>query len=194
MTDPKAPGYLPDMSATSDESALLVPVPAAGPAVAGHRAGLDLSARYGVPAHFTVLYPFLPPAELTGETLASIRALMAGIAAFDFTLDRVGWFDGDVTWLGPRDPAPFRALTDAAFAAFPSCPPYGGQFADVVPHLTIGHLGGEDALRQAAAEVAGHLPIVAQATEVLLMTGPDPDPASAPSQWRTLAAFRLGGY
>lgn len=180
------------MPAASDESALLVPVPAAEPAVAGHRARLDLSARYGVPAHFTVLYPFLPPAELTDEVLGSIRALTAGIEAFDFTLDRVGWFDGDVAWLGPRDPAPFRFLTEAAFATFPSCPPYGGQFDDVVPHLTIGHLGGENDLRQAAAEVSGHLPIAARATQVLLMTGPRPDLARDPGQWRTLAAFRLG--
>lgn len=178
--------------AVAEESALLLTVPAAESAVAGHRARLDLSARDGVPPHFTVLYPFLPPAQLTEAALASVRMLMAGIEAFDFTLDRVGWFGGDVTWLGPRDPAPFRALTDAAFAAFPSCPPYGGQFDDVVPHLTIGHLGGEDALRRAAAEVSGHLPIAARATEVVLMTGPRPDPAREPGQWRSLATFRLG--
>ena len=73
-----------------DESALLVPVPAAEAAVAGHRARLDLSARQGVPAHITVLYPFLPADELTDAVLESVRVLTAGIQAFDFTLDRVG--------------------------------------------------------------------------------------------------------
>ena len=43
------------------ESALLVAVPAAEPAVAAHRSRLDTSAAVGVPAHITVLYPFLPP-------------------------------------------------------------------------------------------------------------------------------------
>ena len=175
-----------------DESALLVPVPAAEAAVAGHRARLDLSARQGVPAHITVLYPFLPADELTDAVLESVRVLTAGIQAFDFTLDRVGWFGCDVVWLGPRDQAPFRSLTEKAFAAFPSCPPYGGRYDDVVPHLTVGDLGGEDALRQAAAEVSGHLPIATRATEVILMTGPRPDRAAQPGQWRTVATFGLG--
>lgn len=175
-----------------DESALLVPIPAAEAAVGVHRAKLDLSAREGVPAHITVLYPFLPVGELTDGVLESVRVLMAGIEAFDFTLDRVSWFGSDVVWLGPRDPAPFRSLTEKAFAAFPACPPYGGQYADVVPHLTVGDLGGEDALRLAAAEVSGHLPIAAQATEVILMTGPGPGSAARPGRWRTVATFRLG--
>jgi hypothetical protein len=184
---------LPGVPIAPDESALLVPVPAAEAAVGRHRARLDRSAREGVPAHITVLYPFLPLAEVTDEVVESVRALMAGIEAFDFTLDRVSWFGGDVVWLGPRDPAPFRSLADKAFAAFPSCPPYGGQYDDVVPHLTVGDLGGEDALRQAAAEVSGHLPIATRATEVILMTGPGRDPAGQPGRWRTVAAFRLGG-
>src|SRR5580658_9294142 len=46
------PGAGPDW-----ESALLVLVPAAEPAVGQHRARLDGAARDGVPAHITVLYP-----------------------------------------------------------------------------------------------------------------------------------------
>jgi hypothetical protein len=42
------------------QSALLLPVPAAEAAVGPYRALLDPSARDGVPAHITVLYPFLP--------------------------------------------------------------------------------------------------------------------------------------
>jgi 2'-5' RNA ligase len=187
---------LPGVPIAPDESALLVPVPAAEAAVGEHRAKLDRSAREGVPAHIPVLYPFLPVGELTDGVLESVRVLMAGIEAFDFTLDRVSWFGSDVVWLGPRDPAPFRSLTEKAFAAFPACPPYGGQYADVVPHLTVGDLGGEDVLRLAAAEVSGHLPIATQATEVILMTGPrpgsGPDPAARPGRWRTMATFRLG--
>ena len=183
------------MPAAPHESALLLPVPAAEPAVARHRARLDASARDGVPAHITVLYPFLPPAELGDEALAAVRQLIAGIEAFDFTLDRIGWFGEAVTWLGPRDPAPFRSLTDAAFAAFPSCPPYGGVIPSdgVIPHLTVGHLGGREALREAAAEASAHLPIAARAVEVIVMSGPRPGgPETPPGQWRTIAAFPLG--
>jgi hypothetical protein len=45
------------------ESALLVTVPAAEPAVARHRSRLDTSATVGVPAHITVLYPFAASAS-----------------------------------------------------------------------------------------------------------------------------------
>jgi 2'-5' RNA ligase len=168
-------------------------VPAAEPAVAEHRARLDSSARDGVPAHVTVLYPFLPPALLDDAVLASLGRLFAGIPAFGFSLDRVAWFGDAVVFLGPRDPAPFRALTDRTFAAFPSCPPYGGQHAEVVPHLTIGDRGGLAALATAGAGVVPHLPVEAAATEVILMAGPPPgDLAIPPGQWRRLASFPLG--
>ena len=61
------PDQVPDLTrergtAPDWQSALLILVPAAEPAVGEHRARLDASARDGVPAHLTVLYPFLPPA------------------------------------------------------------------------------------------------------------------------------------
>jgi hypothetical protein len=175
------------------ETALLLPVPAAEPAVSRHRAQFDEAARDGVPAHITVLYPFLAPAGISQPLLASLGRLFAGFAAFDFTLDRVGWFGEQVVWLGPRDPAPFSALTSAAFTAFPSCPPYDGQHAEVIPHLTIGHTGGQQALRAAAESVRPCLPIEATAAEVILMAGPRPGtPSTPPGQWRTVAAFVLG--
>lgn len=182
------PGTDPDW-----ETALLLAVPTAEPAVSRHRARLDEAARDGVPAHITVLYPFMPPAGIGEPLLASLRRLFAGIAAFEFTLDRVGWFGEKVVWLGPRDSAPFTALTTLAFAAFPSCPPYGGKFAEVIPHLTIGHAGSPQGLRAAAESVRPCLPIKAAAAEVSLMTGPRPGTAGTPpGQWRTIAAFPLG--
>ncbi len=175
------------------ESALLLPVAAAESAVGLHRARLDEAARDGVPAHITVLYPFLPPAGIDSALLGSLGRLFLGQPGFTFTLDRVGWFGEEIVWLGPRDPAPFAALTDLVFTAFPSCPPYGGQFPEVIPHLTMGHIGGAAALRAAADSVRPYLPIESTAAEVILMTGPHPgDPDTRPGQWRTIAAFPLG--
>jgi len=190
-----APDPVPSSSAGSPEwqTALLVAVPAAEAAVGEHRARLDASARHGVPAHLTVLYPFLPPSQVSQAVLGSLAGLFAGVPAFGFTLDRVAWFGDGVVWLAPQDAAPFRELTALAGRAFPACVPYGGQFADVVPHLTVGHLG-DLAARQAAGDAVGRrLPIVARAAEVTLMSGPAPgDPAARPGRWRRLAAFPLG--
>ena len=89
------PDLIPD-AGPGWETMLLLPVSAAEPAVGRHRARLVESARNGVPAHITVLYPFLPPAEISEPLLASLGRLFAGFAAFEFTLDRVGWFGGEV--------------------------------------------------------------------------------------------------
>jgi hypothetical protein len=175
------------------QSALLLAVPAAEAAVGAHRARLDASARDGVPAHLTVLYPFLPPAEIGPGVLAELSRLFAGTPRFDFTLDRVRWFGESVVWLGPSDESPFRALTERAALAYPSCLPYGGRHPDTVPHLTIGHRGEPAELRAAAEAVRPLLPIGAEATEVTLMAGPEPGlPAGPPNQWRTAASFPLG--
>jgi hypothetical protein len=73
---------------------------------------------------------------------------------------------------------------------------YRGAHEDVVPHLTIGHLGGPVELRAAAAQVSPLLPITMEATTVILMAGPTPGRASGPpgppGQWQTVASFPLG--
>jgi 2'-5' RNA ligase len=183
---------MPDRHDFAEQSALLVLVPAAEPAVGKHRARLDASARDGVPAHLTVLYPFLPPGQIGDDELSALARLFAGFPSFDVTLDRVSWFGEQVVWLGPRDEVPFRALTSLVFAAYPACAPYGGRHADVIPHLTIGHDAGPAVLRAAAEDVRPHLPISARATEVTLMAGPTPgNPETPPNQWSTIAAFPL---
>lgn len=193
MPDPASDPARGQGTPQSEGSALLVVVPAAEPLVEEHRARLDPSASVGVPAHLTVLYPFLPPELIDDAVLASLTALFAPVPAFAFTLDRVSWFGDDVVWLGPRDARPFRALTVLAWEAFPAWAPYGGQYADVTPHLTIGQHRGPAALRAAAQAVRPRLPVEATATEVTLMAGPSPyGPRTEPARWRTLAAFPLG--
>jgi hypothetical protein len=191
-----AAGWVVRVGGVSDEdmqSALLVLVPAAEPVVGPHRARLDSSARDGVPAHLTVLYPFLPPAEIGQGVLAKLSRLFAAVPRFAFSLDRVRWFDQSVVWLGPSDESPFRALTGLAWSAYPSNPPYGGDHPDTVPHLTIGHGGGPAELRAAAEAVRPLLPIATEATEVTLMAGPKPGQSSQPpGQWRSVASFPLG--
>jgi hypothetical protein len=89
----------------------------------------------------------------------------------------------------PNPPDPFRALTAAVHAAFPRYPPFGGAFADVIPHLTIGDHpeGGVGVLRAAEAAVLPVLPIRTQVSHAWLMTG-----SQAPDSWQLRAAFPLG--
>ena len=73
-------------------------MPEAEPAVGAIRLARDSSAARGVPAHITILFPFLPPDQVDE---AALRDLFARFPAFDFTLDRVERFEDGLVWLHP---------------------------------------------------------------------------------------------
>lgn len=153
-----------------------------------HRAQLDRAAAWGIPAHVTVVYPFVPPDMITGTVIEIARAAVAQVPAFDCEFRRSDWFGEDVLWLAPEPAGPFRALTSVVHAAFPLYPPFGGVHADVVPHLTIGDrpAGGPGALRAAEAEVLAELPVRAHVSCAWLMTG-----SHAPGSWQPIAELPL---
>ncbi|WP_229074859.1 2'-5' RNA ligase family protein [Actinoplanes sp. DH11] len=165
-----------------------MPIPEAEPAVAALRSRLDSSAAGGMPAHITVLHPFLAPARMTPSVLAAVRLIVAGVPRFFLSLDRVGWFGERVVWLDPQPAEPFRELTNRIAARFPQAPPYEGRFTEVVPHLTVGHDHPVADLRAAGDEVRAHLPIRARVTSLHLMAG---CPGHAGS-WHTVTDFPLG--
>jgi 2'-5' RNA ligase len=173
----------------SAQSAIVVPVPEAEPVVGRFRARLDPAAGWGVPAHVTILFPFVPPDAITGTVIEMAAAAVKSVPAFSCEFAQTGWFGDDVVWLAPEPAAPFRALTSATYAAFPLYPPFGGSYPDVVPHLTIGHQAGfgPAALRAAQAEVRHALPIRTRVKVAWLMTG-----GTAPGSWAPLAELPLG--
>jgi len=168
------------------ETALLIEVPAAEPVVGRHRAHLDGNAALGIPAHITVLAPFMPARRLDASALAQLENLFATVGAFDFELDHADWFGPDVLWLGPRDPRPFRHLTELVFGAFPEFPPFGGQFDQVVPHLTVGYDQPLDEMRAAEQLITPSLPIPGRVSAVTLMRELSPG-----GDWQRFAAFAL---
>ena len=168
------------------QSCLILQIPEVEAAVGQHRIALDASARLGVPAHFTVLFPFMPPEEIGVTVLTRLRELFWGVEAFDFRLAHTAWFGDDVLWLAPVDPDPIRALTTLAHRSFPDFLPFEGEFADVIPHLTIAH--GCDRTRMKAAEqaVQRRLPVQGHADKVTLMTQTE-----QAGTWTTKARFPL---
>lgn len=163
-------------------------IPAAEPLVSRHRAHLDRSARLGIPAHVTVLSPFIAPSDIDERVLERLAAAVATVSAFDLTFNQTAWFGEQVVWLAPQPDRPLRDLTAAVAAAFPDHPPYAGAFDDPVPHLTIGehHLGDAAALHRAEREVTAVLPLHAQVERVHLLTGTDAD-----NSWSALCELAL---
>lgn len=88
-----------------------------------------------VHAHITVLGPFLDEVdEASADVVADIASR---VAPFDVRLGRIATFPNGVIHLLPEPDEQFRRLTRDLWAAFPECPPYGGEFAEIVPHLTL---------------------------------------------------------
>ena len=172
------------------QSAVVVTVPAAASVVDEHRARLDPAAGWGVPPHVTVLYPFVSPDLLDDPVVARLAAAVRRVAAFDCHFARTDWFGADVLYLAPEPAEPFRLLTSAVWAAFPEHPPYGGEFADVVPHLTVGHAGNPDqrpAVEAAAADVTALLPVHQRIEAVSVLVG-----SFAPGSWHEVLSLPLG--
>jgi 2'-5' RNA ligase len=167
-------------------SALLVAVPEADGAVGTWRSELDRSASWGVPAHITLLYPFVVPNHIDDATIARVQRVLDAQPAFELRLVDVRWFDQDAAWLAPEDPVPLVRLTQALQDEFPEHPRYGGEHDDIVPHLTIASRGPHERMRDAVVEVGAHLPITSTVDAVTLMVG-----EHAPGSWTVSHRFRL---
>jgi 2'-5' RNA ligase len=152
-----------------------------------HRRALDPSRPWGMPAHLTLLYPFVAPADVNGETLARLSRAATGVMSFTAAFADFGWFDEHVLWLAPSDPAPFTNLIGLLAAVFPEHPPYNGAFDNVVPHVTIGEGQPVDRLRAATDAIRPHLPLYARVTSLSLMAG-----STAPGSWRVIERVPLG--
>ena len=125
-------------------TAFVVQVPSAEGLVSELRHRFDPTVKLGVPAHISILVPFMDPGQVTPAVLAKAQAALMETSSFEFTLRRVGRFP-TTAYLAPEPSEPFVAMTAALVRAFPEFPPYGGEHAVVIPHLTVAHGDAENA-------------------------------------------------
>jgi len=174
---------------TQPDSALLVPFPEVDRIVAAYRLRHDRFAPIGMPAHVTVHFPWLPAATVDPDALAAVRALAGSIEPFAVTFTELRWFAPSVLWLAPEPDHPLRELSERSAGRWPEHPLYDGQFAEVVPHLTIGErdAGGDPAaLLRTERELARVLPLRTGATELWwLVRGTD-------GRWAPRSVFPFG--
>jgi 2'-5' RNA ligase len=171
-----------------EESALIVRVPEVEALVAPFRARHDPAAAKGVPAHVTVLYPFVEPARITPTIVLSLAELFAALPELRVSFAEVRRFP-EALYLAPDPAEPIRRMTEQVFARFPETPPYEGRFAEVIPHLTVAHAEEPEQLEAIAAEFGraarGVLPIAAVVRAVELIVKRD-------GRWRKRTEFALG--
>lgn len=154
-----------------NESGVLVPVLNVGPLVQELRLQYDPSAKAGIPPHITLMFPFLPPSELTEPKIDALEALLSVEDRFEFSLTRVREFEQGVVYLEPEPAEPFIRFARKIGDSF-GLLPFGGEFGDTpVPHLTVTTPDSGLTRLEIATRLAPVLPIRTVADAAWLMVG-----------------------
>lgn len=174
----------PGTSRGVDQSALLIPVPQADSVVGRWRFLHDPVAAAGVPAHVTLIVPWLAPEAIGEAELAELDDELKGVDGWEFALTRVEWFGRRVLWVAPEPAEPFLELTRRLAERF-GTPPWEDAFDEVVPHLTVAHASDGVELVPMAADISTRLPLRCRAEEVWAMIG-------GAGRWQLRHRVRLG--
>jgi 2'-5' RNA ligase len=169
-------------------SAIVIPV-RLPPALEAIRLDHVDNARLGVPAHVTLLFPFVDPAAIDAAVLERAGRAVGRVPAFRVGFREVTSFDpgpesDGVVWLAPEPAVPFVALTESLVQAFPGYLPYGGIHDEVVPHLTLANVDVDVPALEAAARP--HLPFRRRASTAVLLVEDDG------GRWRAVRRLPLG--
>jgi 2'-5' RNA ligase len=176
------------VTAREPESAFIVRVPEAERCVGALRERYDASVKLGVPAHITLLVPFMPPDRIDDQVLRRAQAALDVVPSFHFRLSKVARFPA-TAYLEPEPAEPFIALTRSLVRSFPDYPPFGGEHDSIVPHLTVAHgsaVEAEVAARELVAAVQSHGPIHGRCKTVTLLE-------NSSGSWREMHVFALPG-
>ncbi|MCX4808426.1 2'-5' RNA ligase family protein [Streptomyces sp. NBC_01214] len=166
------------------QTGLIVRIPEAEPSVRRWRERLDPSARAGVPAHVTVLFPFLDESRMDTLVHSALADVLGRQPAFDLRFERCGRLP-EVLYLVPEPDTPLRRLTEAIADRWPEAPPYGGRFAEVIPHLTLAQGQEDPLLEEIETDLADRLPFTSHVSSVELMVHDG-------TKWQERASFALG--
>jgi 2'-5' RNA ligase len=156
------------------ELALVVPFEGLAPVVDDLRERACASKpSHGMPPHVTLLVP--APRDVEG-----IAEVLFEFAAFEVVFARLDRFPGAL-WLAPEPAQPFARMIEALMRRFPDYPPYGGEFREIVPHLTV----AQTAFDEAVSTLEPWLPLSTRAERAVLLE------QAQTVHWRELATFDL---
>jgi 2'-5' RNA ligase superfamily len=167
------------------QTGLVLLVPDLDPVVGRWRELYDPVSAYGMPAHVTIVYPWKPAAAITSADRTALAELVRGLPPIEVSFAGFGRF-AETLWLDPQPVAPIRRLIDTVVARWPEYPPYGGQFAVVVPHLTVSDGRDPASVQHVVEDVEPQLPRITIVPELTLMRCTD-------NRWSVDSRYRYGG-
>jgi len=120
------------------ESGLILAVPSLTSVIGPWRPTVPSADGGGAPPYVTLLYPWLP-APTSPQQRAELGQVLTRTEATTRAFSHLDRFPSGVLFLTLTDEADsaVRAVTRQLVAAFPTCLPYGGEFPDPHPHLTV---------------------------------------------------------
>lgn len=177
--------------ATTHQSALvLIPPRDVWEPIQAIRRVHDRQARRWMP-HVTLLYPFVPRAELERAAVAA-QAALAPAAVFELTLARLDVFrhrSGTYTvWLAPEPREAIADVQRTLVRAFPQCNAVSRFSGGFTPHLSVGQARDADALDAFRRELEGWRPLAFRVRQVTIIVR-DAPPHDV---FRTFAEVPLG--
>jgi 2'-5' RNA ligase len=170
-------------------SVLAVPVPALDTVIRERTAAYDASFVSTDPnfihAHITLLAPWA--SKPTAADLAHVEHIAQAVGPFEMKLSQLGEFADGIIHLRPEPDVQLRELASRLATAFPQFPPYGGRYADVIPHLTLDRRSAT-VTRASVRDSIGHLlPLTVTVDRIDLQWW-------ANHSCQRLHTWQLGGY
>lgn len=171
------------------QTALVILVPEAEVVVGGWRGRYD-PASAEIPPHVTVFYPFLESQSVDPEVDRGLEEIFGAVPAFELTFAGLCGLPG-VLYLAPEPGEAIERLIASVGQGFPELEPYGGEFDEVIPHLTIAITAAAESAAEVAREADEHwahgkLPFRVRVGAVDLL---EQDEAGT---WRSQRSYALG--
>lgn len=164
---------------------LVIPVPAAETLLTSVAERHPDAARGGVPAHVTVLFPFLHPDKIDDGVLHTLQELFDRHQPMPVRFTECRRRE-EFVYLHPEPVDGLRRLTDEARQHWPDVIPYEGAYSEVEPHLTISIRTTEDTAARIHHESGQNLPISTELREGWLIS-------SRGEQWIVQERLPFGG-
>lgn len=168
---------------TPGHTGLVIPVPAADALLASVGDRYPGTVRDGVPAHVSLLYPFVVAAELDQRVTTACSELFVG--QVPIPVDFVECYRrGGFVALRPDPSDGLKEFMSKTRRRWPDVVPYEGVYGDVEPHLTVAVRCSEQVAVWIAQEVTAELPISAELREAWLL--------AFEGQWILRGRFEFG--
>jgi 2'-5' RNA ligase superfamily len=168
---------------TNGQTGLVIPVPAADALLASVGARYPGTVREGVPAHLSLLYPFVAAAELDERVTCALGELLVKQAPMPVQFAECYRHDGFVA-LRPDPLDGLKELVNKTRRQWPDVVPYEGVYGDVEPHLTVAMRCSAETAVTIEQEVTVELPISAELREAWLV--------AFEGQWTLRERFEFG--